>query len=103
MVKHLTTAEFEKEVLQSDIPVLVDFWAPWCGPCRMIGPIMDELAEDYEGKAKICKVNVDEEAELAAQYKIASIPCVILFRDGEAVEKMVGARSRESYEDAIEG
>ncbi len=101
MLKHLTKNDFDAEIAQ-DMPVLVDFWAPWCGPCRMIGPMIEELAGQYEGKASVCKVNVDEEPELAQRYKIVSIPCVIIFRNGEAVNKLVGARDAEEYSDAID-
>ncbi len=100
MLKHLTKADFDAEVAGKG-PVLVDFWAPWCGPCRMIGPAIEGLAKDYEGKAAICKVNVDEEPELSQRYKIVSIPCVIVFRDGEPAERLVGARGREDYEKAL--
>jgi thioredoxin 1 len=100
MLKHLTNANFDAEI-NSKEPVLVDFWAPWCGPCRMIGPVIEELAEEYAGKAKICKVNVDEEPELARRFKIVSIPCVIVFKDGDDAERLVGARGREDYEKAL--
>jgi thioredoxin 1 len=100
MLKHLTNADFDAEI-NSKEPVLVDFWAPWCGPCRMIGPVIEELAEEYAGKAKICKVNVDEEPELARRFKIVSIPCVIVFKEGDDAERLVGARGREDYEKAL--
>lgn len=98
----LTKENFAQEVLQSDRPVLVDFWATWCGPCRMIAPILDELAEEYSGRAKVCKVNVDEESALAQRYRIMSIPAIFLFRGGEIVEKMVGARPKQAFVEAIE-
>ena len=86
----LTTSNFEKEVLESDLPVLVDFWADWCGPCKMIAPTIEEIAKEYEGKVKVGKVNIDEFAQLAIKYGVASIPTVILFKDGQAVDKSVG-------------
>ncbi len=92
---HLTEKIFEQEVLKSEIPVLVDFWAEWCGPCRMIGPIIDEIAGDLEGKLKVAKINVDQEQELAAQFNIMSIPTLLLFKNGEVVEQIVGAMSKE--------
>lgn len=101
-VLHVTEATFDAEVLKSERPVLVDFWATWCGPCRMIAPILDELAEEYDGRAKICKVNVDDEPTLAQRYKIMSIPAVFLFRGGEIVEKMIGARPKQAFADVIE-
>ena len=101
-ILHVTEATFDAEVLKSKQLVLVDFWATWCGPCRMIAPILDELAEEYAGRVKICKVNVDDEPTLAQRYKIMSIPAVFLFRDGEVVEKMIGARPKQSFADAIE-
>ena len=93
----LNEENFETEVLQGNMPVLVDFWAPWCGPCRMIGPIMDELAEEYEGRAKICKVNVDEAASLAKQYKVLSVPTLFLFKDGVQLERISGARPKNAF------
>lgn len=86
---------FETEVLNSETLVLVDFWAQWCGPCKMLMPIIDELSKEFEGKVKICKVNVDEVSELADRYKIATIPTLLLFKGGEMVEKIVGIRSIE--------
>lgn len=98
----LTKQTYEGEVLKSEVPVLVDFWAPWCGPCRMLGPIIEELAEEYEGKAKICKVNVDEESELAAQNAIVSIPTVLIFNKGKLEERLVGAQSFDDYADILD-
>lgn len=86
----LTKENFETEVLKSDIPVLVDFWASWCGPCMMLSPVIAELAEELEGKVKVGKVNVDEQNELAMQYRVASIPTLLLFKNGELVKTTVG-------------
>ena len=98
----LTTQNYDGEVTKSSIPVLVDFWAPWCGPCQMLGPVIEEIAEEYEGKAKVCKVNVDEEGTLASQNAIVSIPTVIIFKDGKAVERLVGAHSFDDYADLFD-
>ena len=86
----LTKENFNEEVLNSDIPVLVDFWATWCGPCMMLSPVIAELAEELEGKVKVGKVNVDEQGELAMQYRVASIPTLLLFKDGQLAKTSVG-------------
>lgn len=91
----LTNENFGQEVLKSDIPVLVDFWATWCGPCRMVAPVVEEIAAEYEGKLKVGKVNVDEQQALAMQYGIMSIPTLMLFRNGEAVQTAVGYMDKE--------
>lgn len=101
-VINLTKDNFENEVLKSESPVLVDFWAQWCGPCRAVGPIMDDLAEEYQGKVKVGKINVDEQGELAAKYRVMSIPTVMLFKDGQIAEKLVGARPKEEFTSIIE-
>lgn len=102
MVHELNEKNFEAEVLQSDIPVLVDFWAAWCGPCRMVAPVVERLAEDYDGRVKVAKVNVDEEQTLAANYRVASIPMLFIFKNGEVVSQLVGARPYEELAAALD-
>ena len=94
----ITRENFENEVMKSIIPVLMDFWAPWCGPCRMMGPIIEQLAEEYEGKAKVGKVNVDEEGELLQAFGVTSIPTIVLVKDGKVVKQVVGARPKAEVE-----
>ena len=94
----ITRENFENEVMKSNIPVLIDFWAPWCGPCRMMGPIIEQLAEEYEGKAKVGKVNVDEEGELSQAFGVMSIPTIVLVKDGKVVRQAVGARPKAEGE-----
>ena len=86
---------FDEKVLGSDLPVLIDFWAEWCGPCRMVGPVVEELAKNYQGKALVGKVNVDEERSLAQKYRVFSIPTLFIFKDGQVVDQLVGARPYE--------
>ena len=94
----ITRENFENEVMKSNIPVLIDFWAPWCGPCRMMGPIIEQLAEEYDGKAKVGKVNVDEEGELSQAFGVMSIPTIVLVKDGKVVKQAVGARPKAEVE-----
>jgi len=101
MALELNDSIFEEKVLKSDKPVLVDFWAEWCGPCRMVGPIIDELSKDFEGKAVIGKIDVDANQEFAAKYGVRNIPTVLLFKDGELVSRQVGVAPKKTYEDAI--
>ncbi len=95
----LTSANFEATVKEG--VSLVDFWAPWCGPCRMIAPVIEELAEEFDGKAKICKVNTDEEQDIGVKYGIRSIPTIMFFKDGELVDQMVGAASKQAFADKL--
>lgn len=94
----ITRENFENEVMKSNIPVLIDFWAPWCGPCRMMGPIIEQLAEEYVGKAKVGKVNVDEEGELAQAFGVMSIPTIVLVKGGKVVKQVVGAIPKTEVE-----
>lgn len=102
MALELTDASFEEKVLNSDKPVLVDFWAEWCGPCRMVGPIIDEISNDYEGKALIGKMDVDSNQEFAAKFGVRNIPTVLFFKDGEMVERKVGVAPKDSYTEVLD-
>ncbi len=93
-VLHVTKQNFSEEVMNSDKPVLLDFWAPWCGPCRMVGPILDEIAAE-RSDIKVCKVNVDEEVELAATFRVASIPTLLVIKNGKVVNQSIGARPKQ--------
>ena len=97
----VSDADFEQEILKSDIPALVDFWAAWCGPCRAIAPVVEELARDYAGKVKVAKMNVDENAKTPSKYGIRAIPTLIVFQEGQVVEQITGAVSRSIIENAL--
>ena len=101
-VMNITKENFDQEVINSDKPVLVDFWASWCGPCRMVSPIIDELSEEYDGRIKVCKVNVDAESALASEYAVVSIPTVLIIKDGKIAERSVGAKSFDDFCDMID-
>jgi len=101
MAIQLSDANFEAEVLQSDQPVLVDFWAPWCGPCRAMGPVIDELAGEYTGQIKVAKMNVDENPATPGRYGIRAIPTLILFKGGEVIEQITGAVSKSSIKEML--
>ena len=101
MALEVTDATFDEVVLKSDKPVMVDFWAAWCGPCRMVGPIMEQLHSEYEGKAIIAKVDVDANQQFAAKYGVRNIPTVLVFKNGEVVEKQVGVAPKSVYEQKI--
>jgi thioredoxin 1 len=98
----VTDGEWEAEVLNSDKPVLVDFWAPWCGPCRMVAPIVEELAGEYEGKAKFLKLNTDDNIETASRYGIRSIPTIMVFNQGEAVDQVIGFRPKGDLKKSLD-
>lgn len=102
MALEITDQTFEETVLKSDKPVLVDFWAAWCGPCRMVGPIIEQLSEEYDGKAVVGKVDVDANQEFASKYGVRNIPTVLVFQNGEVVGRQVGVASKKVYAEAID-
>jgi thioredoxin 1 len=102
MALEITDASFEEVVLKSDKPVLVDFWAAWCGPCRMVGPVIEEISKDYEGRAVVGKVDVDANQEFAAKYGVRNIPTVLLFKNGEVIDKQVGVAPKTTYTQKID-
>ena len=101
MVKEFTNQNFEEEVLKSDVPVLVDFWAPWCGPCQMMGPVIEELAKEAGNQAKVGKLNVEENREIASQYGIMSIPAIKIFKDGKVIKEFVGVQNKETLAEEL--
>ncbi|HTQ49152.1 MAG TPA: thioredoxin [Candidatus Acidoferrales bacterium] len=102
LIVTLTQENFAQQVLQSPAPVLVDFWAEWCGPCKMIAPLLDELADEYDGKVKVGKVNVDEQQSLAAEYGVRAIPTLLVFQNGQVADQIVGARSKRDFKASLD-
>jgi thioredoxin 1 len=99
---HVTDGDFDQQVLQSDIPALVDFWAAWCGPCRTVGPIVEELAEEYKGKVKVAKLDVDNNKQVASKYGVRGIPTLMLFKDGQIVDQIVGAVPKSRIKELLD-
>lgn len=102
MVITVTKQNYNTEIVNSDLPVLLDYWAPWCAPCQMTSPIVDAIAEEYEGKIKVGKINIDEQGELASEAAVVSIPTLLIVKNGKVVERTVGAKSMDELEDMIE-
>jgi thioredoxin 1 len=100
--ENFTDQDFEEKVLKSDIPVVVDFWAPWCAPCRIVSPLIEELAAEFKGKVSVGKMNVDDNPNFPSQYGVMSIPSVFIFKDGQPQKNLIGAQSKETYKKAIE-
>lgn len=100
--QEVTDAKFEKEVLKSELPVLVDFWAPWCGPCRMVAPVVEALAQEYDGKVKFVKVNTDDNVQTVAAYSIRSIPTLLMFKAGQQVDQIIGFRPKGDLQRSLE-
>ena len=101
-VRHISDAEFESAVLQSPVPVFIDFWAPWCGPCRIVGPIVDELATQYAGRLSVVKINVDDNPAVAQQFMVSSIPTMMVFKGGQLVDRALGAMPKAELQKLIE-
>ena len=102
-ITHISDDAFEQEVLQSQLPVLVDYWAEWCGPCKMIAPILDEVSKEYAGRLKVAKLNIDENPDIPARYGVRGIPTMLLFKDGQPVAQKVGAAPRSQIQQWLEG
>ena len=100
-VIELTDGNFDQEVLKSSVPVLVDFWAPWCGPCRMLAPTIEELAREYDGKVKVAKLNTDESPDTAGSYNISSIPTILFFKSGQVVDRLVGVNPKSRFQQIL--
>ena len=98
----LTATNFDKFITRNELPVLVDFWAPWCGPCRMLGPVIEEMANDYAGKVKVCKLNTDEAQDTAAKYNISAIPTILIFKGGKVVNELVGMQKKEELKKILD-
>ena len=102
MVSDITDQNFEEEVIKSTVPVLVDLWAPWCGPCRMVGPVVESLAKKYDGKFKFCRLNIDDNPKIATQYGVMSIPTLMFFKDGKVIDTVVGAAKESALQPKID-
>lgn len=101
-VASVTNTTFEREVLVNDLPVLVDFWAPWCGPCRVVAPVVNELSEEFDGRVKVVKLNIDDSPEIATQYGIRSIPTLVLFKEGQPIDRVTGALPKSTLATTLE-